>query len=98
MGVLLINALLVVPAAAATNTSTSIAQDVRTYFRHQHLPGLIRLYLKSAITVKIGPGRPRQFGVSGTIIFVAVLAFAASMLVPYIRRRYAYLGRLSSAR
>jgi zinc transport system permease protein len=91
VGVLLINALLIVPAATATNISTTMRRLFWWTFGLSIGTGLMGLYLSQSITVTI-QGEPQQFGISGTIICVAVIAFALSMTVPYLRRRFAYLG------
>jgi zinc transport system permease protein len=91
VGVLLINALLIVPAATATNYSTTMRRLFWWTFGLSIGTGLLGLYFSQATTIKIH-GEPQQFGVSGTIICVAVVLFALSMTVPYIRRRFAYLG------
>jgi zinc transport system permease protein len=92
VGVLLINALLIVPAATASNLSTTMRQMFRLSFILSILTGLIGLYLSQSIRLSIGPGEAKQFGVSGTIICVGVTLFALSMLIPALRRRFAHLG------
>src|SRR5262249_27103026 len=92
VGVLLINALLIVPAATASNFSTSMRKMFRWTLAISLLTGLLGLLISSRVSFTTGGGEPKQFGVSGTIICVGVLFFALSMLIPYLRRRYAYLG------
>ena len=87
VGVLLINALLIVPAATASNLATNMKSLFRTTLFVSVLTGLVGLYISQAVLLPIGPGEPKQFGVSGTIICLGVLAFALSMMVPYLRRR-----------
>lgn len=92
VGVLLINGLLIVPAAAASNVSLNMRQMFRYTFGLSLLIGLLGLLVSWNFELRIGGGPPREFGVSGTITCIAVLAFALSMAVPYLRRRFAYLG------
>jgi zinc transport system permease protein len=92
VGVLLINALLIVPAATASNISTSMRKMFRYTLVISLLTGLVGLYLSTTLSFRIGGGEPKQFGVSGTIICVEVVLFALSMFAPYLRRRFAYLG------
>jgi zinc transport system permease protein len=92
VGVLLINGLLFVPAAAASNLSLNMRQMFRYTFGLSLLIGLLGLFVSWHFELRIGSGPPREFGVSGTITCIGVLAFAASMAIPYLRRRFAYLG------
>jgi zinc transport system permease protein len=91
VGVLLINALLIVPAATATNISTNMRQMFRYTVGLSILTGLAGLYVSSSVRLPIGQGEPKQFGVSGTIICLGVLLFALSMFWPALRRRFAHL-------
>lgn len=90
VGVLLINALLIVPAATASNLATNMKSLFRTTLFISVLTGLVGLYISQAVLLPIGPGEPKQFGVSGTIICLGVLAFAVSMMVPYLRRQFTF--------
>lgn len=92
VGVLLINGLLIVPAATASNVSVNMRQMFRYTFVLSLLCGLAGLWLSWHVELPLGSGPPKQFGVSGTIICVGVLAFTLSMAVPYLRRRFAHLG------
>lgn len=92
VGVLLINGLLIVPAATATNLSLNMRQMFRYTFGLSLLIGLFGLVVSWNFELRVGSGPPREFGVSGTITCIGVLAFALSMAVPYLRRRFAYLG------
>lgn len=91
VGVLLINALLVVPAATASNVSSSMRQMFRWTLYVSLGSGLVGLYLSRRLNFTIN-GEPRQFGVSGTIICVGVLGFALSMGLAYLGRRFRRLG------
>jgi zinc transport system permease protein len=90
VGVLLINALLIVPAAAASNVSTTMRRLFWLTFGLSIGTGLLGLYLSQATTVTI-QGEPQQFGVSGTIICVGVAIFALSLLAPSLQRRFVNL-------
>ena len=92
VGVLLINALLIVPAATATNLAGNMRQMFRYTLGLSLLTGLVGLFVSASVRVKIGQGELRQFGVSGTIICIGVSLFALSMLWPPVRRRFAHLG------
>jgi zinc transport system permease protein len=92
VGVLLINALLIVPAATATNLSANMRQMFRYTLGLSLLTGLVGLFLSQTVSLQLGPGEPRQFGISGTIVTVGVVLFALSMAVPPLRRRFGHLG------
>jgi zinc transport system permease protein len=92
VGVLLINGLLFVPAAAASNLSLNMRQMFRYTFGLSLLIGLLGLFVSWHFELRIGSGPPREFGVSGTITCIGVLAFAGSMAFAHLRRRFAYLG------
>ncbi len=85
VGVLLINAMLIVPAATASN----LAQDMRGLIRYtlaiSVLTGLAGLYLSLTVRFNAGAG---QFGASGAIICLGVLLFAASLFWLPIKRRF----------
>jgi zinc transport system permease protein len=92
VGVLLINAMLVVPAATASNLSNNMRQMFRRTLVVSVLTGLVGLYISRNVFLPSNDGEPRQFGVSGTIICVGVVAFALSMTWPYLRRKIQRLG------
>jgi zinc transport system permease protein len=92
VGVLLINALLIVPAATASNVSRDMRRMFRWTLGLSLVTGLAGLVISQRVSLPLGPGGPKQFGVSGTIICVGVLCFAASMAVAALKRRFAYLG------
>jgi zinc transport system permease protein len=87
VGALLINAMLIVPAAAASNLSKNLRQMFWMTLGLSVGAGLVGLHLSNTYYVEIGPGEPVQFGPSGTIICVSVLCFFLSMLLPAARRR-----------
>jgi zinc transport system permease protein len=87
VGVLLINALLIVPAATASNVSADMRRMFRRTLGVSVFTGLLGLFISRRVTFTLGSGEPRQFGVSGTIICVGVLLFALSMAWPAVQRR-----------
>ena len=91
VGVLLINALLIVPAATASNFTVSMRQMFRWTFLLSVATGLAGLLVSDRLTWT-SAGETRQFGVSGTIICCGVLFFAISMAVPAMRRKFGHLG------
>jgi zinc transport system permease protein len=93
VGVLLINGLLVVPAATATNLVRTMRQMFRFTFGVSLLTGLTGLLISRQFVLPVKGGPAKEFGVSGTIICVGVILFAASMFWPPVRRRFTPLAR-----
>jgi zinc transport system permease protein len=89
VGVLLINAMLIVPAATASNLATNMRGLFRYTLGLSVGCGLVGLYL--SLTIRVGD-TARQFGASGAIICLGVLLFAVSLVVPAVRTRLARLG------
>ena len=87
VGALLINAMLIVPAAAASNLARNLRQMFWLTFGLSIMAGLTGLWLSTSFHLRFSPGTVIEFGPSGTIICVSVLLFFASMLVPGVRRR-----------
>ncbi len=87
VGVLLINAMLIVPAATATNFSRNLRQMFWWTLTLSIVAGMLGLYLSSILHVRLGPGKPVQFGPSGTIITLSVAGFFVSMVLVAIARR-----------
>jgi len=87
VGALLINALLVVPAAAASNVANNMRQLFWLTVAFCATSGLLGYYLSSAVSVKLGPGAPVKFGPSGTIVVVCVGIFFFSAVWAGVRRR-----------
>lgn len=92
VGVLLINAMLVLPAATATNLATSQRQMFRMTVGVSVGIGIVGLFASQNFIPKFGDNEPSEFGVSGSIIVIGVLLFFFSMIIPYLRKRYAHLG------
>ena len=90
VGVMLINAMLIVPAATASNLARNLRQLFWFTVAISLGSGLIGLQLSRRISILIA-GEPVQFGPSGTIIVVAVIAFFLSMLLAAFLRRLAKL-------
>jgi zinc transport system permease protein len=91
VGVLLINALLVVPAATASNWSANMRGMLRWTFAVSLIAGMGGLFFSRNFYLHLGSGEPKQFGVSGTITCAGVILFAFSLLVLALRRRFAHL-------
>lgn len=87
VGALLINALLVVPAAAASNVSRNMRQLFWLTVAFCITSGLLGFYLSTAVSVKLGPGDSVKFGPSGTIVVVCVGIFFVSAVWAGVRRR-----------
>jgi len=85
VGALLINALLVVPAAAAANVSRNLRQMFWLTLLVCVSSGLLGFYLSTAVTVPVGDGV--KFGPSGTIVVVSVGFFFLSVLAGGLKNR-----------
>ncbi len=83
VGALLINALLVVPAAAAANVSRNLRQMFWLTLAVCVASGLLGFYLSTAVTV----GNGIKFGPSGTIVVVSVAFFFSSILASGLKNR-----------
>jgi ABC-type Mn2+/Zn2+ transport system permease subunit len=81
-----------VPAATASNFSTSMRQMFRWTFLLSVLTGLIGVYISWHTYLRMGTGPPKQFGLSGTIVCVGVVGFVLSMGLRLLRRKFAHLG------
>jgi zinc transport system permease protein len=80
VGVLLINALLVVPAAAASNVTRNLRQMFWLTVVLSLLAGAGGVVLSREIQVPLRHGRPLQFGASGVIVVMTVVFFFLSMV------------------
>lgn len=87
VGALLINALLIVPAATASNVARNLRQMFWMTFGLSILAGLVGLLISLEVEVRLMSATPVQFGASGTIICISVALFFVSMLAPAMRRR-----------
>jgi zinc transport system permease protein len=86
VGALLINALLVVPAATAANLSRNLRQMFWLTVSICVASGLAGFLLSMEVPVLI-QGQPVKFGPSGTIVVVTVALFFLSMAWARFRRR-----------
>lgn len=90
VGVLLINAMLVVPAATAANISRNMRQMFWFTILLCLLAGTVGHYVSDRIEIPLARGEPLQFGPAGTIVMLSVLLFFGSMIVgPLLRGRQA---------
>lgn len=98
VGVLLINGLLIVPAATASNLSTDMRRMFRNTLFVSVASALGGLWISQTVFLPLGPGEPKQFGASGTILSLGVIVFALSMAVPKLRQRLSRLVIQASPR
>ena len=91
VGALLINAMLVVPAAAALNLSRNIRQMFWFTVAFCALSGLIGYGLRNSFAVRVGGGEPVPFGPSGLIVVTSVFLFFLSMVAGAVWNRFAPL-------
>lgn len=89
VGALLINGLLIVPAAAAANLSRNMKQMFWWSVGICQLVGLAGIWLSWEISLPDpAQASPIKFGVSGTIVVLSVVVFFASMFLgPRFRER-----------
>ncbi len=87
VGVLLVNALLVVPAAAAANVARNLRQVFAFTLFGTVAAGVVGLLVSQNVTVPIGRGRGFEPGPSGTIVVACVLGFFATMALGSLRAR-----------
>jgi zinc transport system permease protein len=87
VGALLINAMLIVPAATASNIARNLRQMFWLTLGFSMAAGLAGLYLSSAFYVRFPSGIEMEFGPSGTIICISVLLFFVSILAPGVYRK-----------
>ena len=91
VGVLLVNALLVVPAAAASNLSRNLRQVFWISLLGTVAACVIGLQLSNYIVIPLGRGRTMTLAPSGTIVLICVAWFFVTMVVAGLQ------GRLSSS-
>jgi zinc transport system permease protein len=88
VGALLINAMLIVPAATASNIARNLRQMFWLTLAFSMAAGQAGLYLsEKSSSIPFPSGIKVEFGPSGTIICVSVLLFFLSILMPGARRR-----------
>ena len=81
VGVLLINAMLVVPAAAAANVSRNLRQMFWGSVLISVICGVAGLWLSNTVRLPIGRGTPIDLEPSGAIVVLSVLTFFVTMAV-----------------
>lgn len=87
VGVLLINALLVVPAAAAANVSSNVRRMYWVTVAGGVGSALVGYHLHSRFRLPVG-GEELKFGPSGMVVVTAVGWFFASLLLKAVRVRF----------
>lgn len=88
VGALLINALLVVPAATAANLSRNLRQMFWLTIVFSLTAGLVGFWVSIHYGVKVDRGEPVKFGASGTIVVTAVAMFFLSMVFSAAKARF----------
>jgi zinc transport system permease protein len=89
VGALLINALLVVPAAAAANVSRNLRQMFWLTVGFALASGVIGYWASKAFHLSVGNVRDVQFAPSGLIVVASVAIFFGSMVVVAVWNRFA---------
>jgi zinc transport system permease protein len=89
VGALLINALLIVPAAAAANVSRNLRQMFWLTVAFSLASGLLGYWMSKQIFLSIGNVKDVQFGPSGVIVVTSVGLFFGSMVVVAVWNRFA---------
>lgn len=89
VGALLINALLVVPAATASNCSRNLRQMFWLTVVFCVGSGLLGFWLSTMVAIPVGAGPPEKFGPSGTIVVTSVSLFFLSVIWGGLRGRIA---------
>lgn len=89
VGALLINALLVVPAAAAMNLSRNVRQMFWLTVAFCVGSGLIGFAMRNSFEVRVDSGEPVPFGPSGLIVVTSVVLFFLSMFAGAVWNRFA---------
>lgn len=87
VGALLINALLVVPAATAVNHAANVRQLFWLSIGFCVFAGLAGLWISLALPIPLPSGQVVKFGPSGTIVVVSVLTFFVSFAWRVLRGR-----------
>lgn len=86
-GVLLINGLLIVPAATAANISSNMRQFFRRSVAIAVFVGIAGWWLARVLQFPTQHGPPLQFSTGGVILVLSVILFAISMMVGPLGRR-----------
>ena len=88
VGILLINALLVVPAAAAANASRNLRRMFWFTLISSILCGLLGYRWSSRMTIPMGDSPPLTVGPAGMVVCVCVGWFFASIGVKAVRQKF----------
>jgi zinc transport system permease protein len=97
VGILLVNALLIVPAATAANVAKNLRQMVWYSLFLSLGSGAAGLWVSRNVELQLDDGRPDELGPAGSIVVVSVIAFFASMLIQFLRKRSSAMVRSPSA-
>ena len=89
VGALLINALLVVPAAAAANVSRSLRQMFWLTVAFALGSGVLGYWASKTMTLSVGSVKNVDFAPSGVIVVASVALFFGSMMVVAVWNRFA---------
>ncbi len=89
VGALLINAMLVVPAAAAAILSRNLRQMFWLTIAFCVGSGILGFALRNSVMLRVGSGDPVPFGSSGIIVVTSVALFFGSMIASRIWARFA---------
>ncbi len=90
VGVLLINALLVVPATAASNVARNLRQMIILSVIFSMSAGLIGYRLSQTVEFQLSSGPPIQLRPAGTIIILTVLIFFITAVLAMLRGRHVH--------
>ena len=88
VGILLINALLVIPAAAAANVSRNLRRMFWFTVLGSVSAGLFGYRLSTKLGISLTGGEPLPVGPSGAIVLVVVAWFAASLGLKAVRQKF----------
>jgi len=88
VGILLINALLIVPAAAAANVSGDLRRMFLVTLIGSVVTGLLGYHLSTQLVIHDPVAGPLRPGPGGTIVLTCVAWFVASLGVKAVRRRF----------
>ena len=90
VGVLLMNALLIVPAAAAANISANARQMTRNTLIISLLAGWLGYGIAIRTVLPIGIGEPLELSPGGTIVVTAVGLFFGTLLLRVVMARFGF--------
>jgi zinc transport system permease protein len=92
VGVLLINALLIVPAAASANVARNVRQLFLGSITISIAAGLGGYMISRFVMVPLPGGRPIELRPAGTIIVLAVMLFFMTAIIAWVRGRRIHGG------